>query len=283
VRRMMVFLSVAVLAVSAGVALSFTAPPAHAATPTQLTNLRFSWMGGLLQNTQVKYVTVSLTLVDPDGIPSTGVDMTGPLNCPCVVLYNASDPWPHRSRSIRAVTLHLTSGTRTNGVWSGRFAVGAADYGLWRPGNMAAGDIHGHNPADPPDSEMVTGVPAPWNKVTVNVRGYNWPRAWLGTPVPSGSRFVIRGGVSLTRSLMPVAGLRLEIRPLCGEENQSLTGAPNGAYWRTAVRTSSAGRYAYTLSAAQTREVNSTCAAAVAYPTDTPDSMVVRSNIRSHG
>jgi hypothetical protein len=279
-RRMMVLLSVAVLAVIAGVGLSVTAPPARAATPTQLTNLRFSWMGGLLQKAQVKYVAVSVTLVDPDGIPSTGVDMIGPLNCPCVVLYNTSDPWPYRSRSIRAVTLHLTSGTRTNGVWSGRFAVGAADYGLWRPVNMAAGDIHGQNQYD---EETVTSVPAPWNTVTVNVRGYNWPRAWLGTPVASGSRFVVRGGVSLTRSLMPVAGLRLEIRPLCGEENQSLTGAPNGAYWRTAVRTSSAGRYAYTLSAAQAREVNSTCAAAVAYPTDTPDSMVVRSNIRSHG
>lgn len=280
-RRMMVLLSVAVLAVSAGVTLSLTAPPAHAATPTQLTNLRFSWMGGLLQNTQVKYVTVSLTLVDPDGIPSRAVGMIGPLDCPCVVLYNTSDNhWPHRSRSIRAVTLHLTSGTNTNGVWSGRFAVGAADYGLWRPDTMAAGDIHGQ---DQYGDDTVTSVPAPWNQVTVNVRGYNWPRAWLGTPVPSGSRFVVSGGVSLSRSLMPVAGLRLEIRPLCGEENQSFTGAPNGAYVRTTVRTSSAGRYAYTLSAAQARAVNSTCAAAVAYPTDTPDSIFVRSNIRTHG
>ena len=255
-----------------------------AATPTQLTNLRVSWSGGLLQRTQVKYVTVSLTLVDPDGIPSKGVDMIGPVDCPCVVLYNVSDPWPYRSRSIRTVSLHLTSGTNTNGVWSGRFAVGAADYGFWRPGNMAAGDIVGHNPTEiPPNDEVVTAVPAPWDKVTVNVRGYDWPRAWLGTPLASCAKYVVRGGVALTRSLMPVAGMRLEIRPACGDENQSYTGAPDGAYVRTAVHTNSAGRYAYTLSAAQAKQVNSTCAAAVAYPTDTPDSMFVRSNIRSHG
>jgi hypothetical protein len=148
---------------------------------------------------------------------------------------------------------------------------------------MAAGDIVGHNPAEiPPDDEEVTPVPAPWNTVTVNVRGYNWPRAWLGTPVAAGARYVVRGGVYLSRSLLPVAGLRLEIRPLCGEENQSLTGAPNGAYVRAAVRTTSTGRYAYNLSAAQVKQENSTCAAVVVYPTDTPDSMVVMSNIRAH-
>jgi hypothetical protein len=63
----------AVIGLGAGAALSAPPPPAHAATPTQLTNLRFSWMGGLLQNTQVRYVTVSLTLVDPDGIVPSGV------------------------------------------------------------------------------------------------------------------------------------------------------------------------------------------------------------------
>ena len=254
-----------------------------AATPTQLTNLSFSWSGGLLARTQVKFVTVSLTLVDPDGIPSKNVDNSdGPIGCPCVVLGNFNRVEP-RSRYSRAVTLHLTSGTNKSGVWSGRFAVGAADAGFWRADVMAAGDIVGHNiTTPPPGDETVTGVSAPWNQVTVNVRGYDWPRAWLGTPAPSGSRFIIRGGVGLSRSAMPVAGMRLEIRTLC-QGNQSTTGAPAPTLMRTAVRTDSAGRYAYTIPAAEVQVPTSACAAEVVYPTDTPDSMIVVSNIRNHG
>lgn len=105
---------------------------------TQLTSLRFSWMGGLLQKTQVKYVTVSLTLVDPDGIVlSTRGWGDGPVDCPCVLVEHLLRVEPH-SRFARAVTLHLTSGTNKNGVWSGRFALGAADAGFWRPIMMAA-------------------------------------------------------------------------------------------------------------------------------------------------
>jgi len=114
-----------------GVALSFPSAPAHAATPTQLTHLSFSWSGGLLARTQVKIVTVSLTLVDPDGIPlsSVGVGDQYGLACPCVTLGNVNPAEP-RSEPGRDVTLHLTSGTNMNGVWSGRFAVGAADAGF---------------------------------------------------------------------------------------------------------------------------------------------------------
>jgi hypothetical protein len=180
----------------------------------------------------------------------------------------------------RAVTLRLTSGTSANGIWSGRFAVGAGDYGIWRPEGMAAGDIVG---LDNHDQPVPGGVPAPWNQRTVNVRGYDWPAAWLGTPVPSGSRFLIRGGVRLTRSLMPVVGMRLEIRTLC-QANMSDNGAPNSINGiRTAVRTNAAGRYAYTLSAAQARERTLTCAAEAIYPTDTANSLVVVSNTRTHG
>ena len=109
-----------------------------------------------------------------------------------------------------------------------------------------------------------------------NVRGYDWPRAWLGTPVPSGSRFMISGGVGLSRSSVAVAGLRLEIRTPC-----NLVAEPSSM--RTAVRTNSAGRYSYTLSAAEAREDTWACAAWVIYPTDTPDSWGVQSNIRRHG
>jgi hypothetical protein len=282
---MMVLLSVAALVVSAGVGLSLTAPPAHAATPTQLTNLQFSWKGGLLQKTQVKYVTVSLTLVDPDGIPPSSIGWAdGPLDCPCIVLQNTSYQRGDRSMPERAVTLRLTSGTSTDGVWSGRFAVGAGDHGIWRPEGMAAGDIVGHSPAiPPPGDEVEAAVPAPWNTLAINVRGYDWPAAWLGTPVPSGSRFLVRGGVSLTRSLMPVVGRRLEIRTLC-QANMSGNGAPNSIVGiRTAVRTNAAGRYAYTLSAAQARERTWTCAAEAMYPTDAANSLVVVSNTRTHG
>jgi hypothetical protein len=282
---MMVLLSVAVLAVSAGVAASLTAPPAHAATPTQLTNLQFSWMGGLLRQTQVKYVTVRLSLVDPEGIRPSSIDWAdGPLNCPCIVLQNTSYQRGDRSMPERAVTLRLTSGTSTDGVWSGRFAVGAADHGIWRPEGMAAGDIVGHSPVmPPPDDEVEAAVPAPWNNLAINVRGYDWPAAWLGTPVRSGSRFLVRGGVTLTRSLMPVVGMRLEIRTLC-QANMSGTGAPNSIVGiRTAVRTNAGGRYAYTLSAARARERTLTCAAGAVYPTDTTNSLVVVSNTRTHG
>lgn len=276
-RRMVVLLSAASLAVSAGVALSLTAPPAHAATPTQLTNLRFSWIGGLLQKTQVRYVTVSLTLVDPDGIPlsSVGVGDQYGVTCPCVTLGNVNPVEP-RSVPGRAVTLHLTSGTNMNGVWSGRFAVGAADAGLWRPTGMAAGDIVGEGiPAGP----VPAAVPAPWNQVTLNVRGYDWPRAWLGTPVPSGSRFLIRGGVGLSRSGMPVAGMRLEIRRDCAPDPNYILASG----LRTAVRTNSVGRYAYAISAAQAKEKTNACAVANVYPTDTRNSFVVVSNIRLYG
>jgi hypothetical protein len=273
VRRMMVLLSAAVLAVSAGVALSLTAPPAHAATPTQLTNLRFSWMGGLLQKTQVKYVTVSLTLVDPDGIEPVSVDYGDEsISCPCVVIGHVLRPVP-TSRSARVVHLHLASGTNTNGVWTGRFAVGAADAGFWRPTRMAAGDIVATDIAGP----GLTGVPAPRNQVTVNVRGYDWPRAWLGTPVKTGANYVVRGGVGLSRSAVPVAGLRLEIRLGCEQFIQNL-----GAY-RNVVRTSTRGLYAYTVTPANLRSSSWVCAAAVAYPTDTYDSFVIQSNLRGRG
>jgi len=258
---------------------------AGAATPTQLTNLSFSWGGGLLQRTQVRIVTVSLTLVDPDGIPSSSINWgDGPLNCPCIVLQNISFVSGDRSMPERAVTLRLTGGTSTNGIWSGRFAVGAGDHGIWRPEGMAAGDIVGHNPTmPPPDDEMEASVPAPWNQATINVRGYDWPRAWLGTPAPSGSRFIIRGGANLARSLVPVAGLRLEIRTLC-QANMSGTGAPSSIVgMRTAVRTNAAGRYAYTVSAVEAKEGTWTCAAEAIYPTDAANNLVVVSNIRSHG
>ena len=191
----------AVVLLSAGVALSAPPPLAHAATPTQLTNLTFSWMGGLLAKTQVRYVTVSLTLVDPDGIVPLSVQSgPGRVDCPCVVVEHVVRAEPN-SRYNRTVHLHLASGTNKNGVWSGRFAVGAADAGFWRPFLMAAGDIVGHSAVEmPPNDETVTDVPAPWNQLMVNVRGYDWPRAWLGTPVATGGKYVVRGGVGLLRA-----------------------------------------------------------------------------------
>ena len=75
---------------------------------------------------------------------------------------------------------------------------------------------------------------------------------------------------------MPVAGMRLEIRANCKQDPNS-----NVASWLvTAVRTSSAGRYAYSISAAQRRQNAPTCAAQVVYPTDTHNSWVVLSNLR---
>jgi hypothetical protein len=253
-------------------ALSLPPTPAQAATPTQLTNVQFSWMGGPLSRTQVRYVTVSLTLVNPDGIVPFSASLGGDyrVNCPCVTLQPVLQVEP-RSRALRFVTLRLASGTNTNGVWTGRFALGAADAGFWRPVGMAAGDIIGHDAGLPPDIDTaVTNMPAPWNQLTINVRGYDWPRAWLGTPVKTGSLFIVHGGVRLSRSGAPVAGMRLEIRPGCTEVQPPLP--------FKAVRTDTRGRYAYT----PLPGVNhlGVCATWVAYPTDTPDSHLVQSNIR---
>ena len=274
VRSLAVLLAGVLLSAVAG--LSLVAAPAGAATPTQLTNLRFSWSGGLLTKTQVRYVTVSLTLVDPDGIaPSSLTWSDGPLACPCVLVEHVVTVEP-RSRHVRAVHLHLTSGTDTNGVWTGRFALGAADAGFWRPTAMAAGDIIGSIPAG--TGKTVTATPAPWNQVTVNVRGYDWPRIWLGTPVTLGSQFVVRGGAALSRSGLPISGvMRIEIRNDCFLANQvSLVRL-------RVVRTNIEGRFFYYVSADQLRKSSWVCAAWVAYPTDTPDSFVVQSNLRPHG
>jgi len=256
----------------AGVALSVPPPSAHGATPTQLTNLRFSWMGGLLAKTQVKYVTVSLTLVDPDGIAPLSVEWAdAQVDCPCVVVEHVLRVEPN-SRYNRTVHLHLASGTNTNGVWTGRFALGAADAGFWRPIAMAAGDFVYYDPARPGDVS-IAAVPSPWDQTTINVRGYDWPRAWLGTPVATGALFTVRGGAALSRSGAPVAGVRLEIHGSCSSANQW------GEHWTyTAVRTNAHGRYAYTIMPTQLR--SDFCAARVAYPTDTRDSFVFQSNIR---
>jgi len=270
--------ALAVLLMAAGALL--LQGPASAATPTQLTHLSFSWTGGTLARTQVRFVTVSLTLVDPDGIPVSGV-IAGDsgLTCPCVALQNTSAPVPG-SVPGRHVTLHLTSGTNTNGVWSGRFALGAADAGIWRPSEMAAGDIVGHNPAmPPPDDLILTNVPPPFTQPTINVRGYDWPSAWLGTPVRSGTHFVVGGGVALSHSAMPVAGMRLEIRGICTPDPEYTLDAD----FRTSVRTNAAGRYSYLLTPADTHQTTYACAAAVIYPTDTRNSWIFRSNIRLHG
>jgi hypothetical protein len=273
---MMVLLSVAVLAVSVGLASSLAAPPAQAATPTQLTNLQFSWMGGLLQKTQVKYVTVRLTLVDPDGVsgPLGIPTWPGQMNCPCVYVSHVVVGEP-RSRIQRIVQLHLTSGTNKNGVWSGRFALGAADSGFWRATAMAAGDIV--TPATPNGFDQLAPVPAPWNQVTVNVRGYNWPRAWLGSPVASAGKYTIRGGVALSRSGAPIGGLRLEVHSYCSPPNLVFVD------WELlrVVVTNASGRFAYTVAPGNFHP--KVCAAAVVYPNDTPDNFVVQTNIRNWG
>jgi len=274
VRSLGVLLAGVLLSAAAG--LSLLAAPAGAATPTQLTNLRFSWSGGLLIRAQVHYVTVSLTLVDPDGVaPSSLTWADEALACPCVLVEHVVTVEP-RSRNVRAVRLHLTSGTNTNGVWTGRFALGAADAGFWRPTAMAAGDIMAHLPV--PGGETVTATPAPWNQVTVNVRGYDWPRIWLGTPVALGSQFVVRGGAAFSRSGLPISGImRIEIHNDCFMANQvSLVRL-------RVARTNIAGRFFYYVSADQLRKSSLVCAAWVAYPTDTSDSFVAQSNTRPHG
>lgn len=277
IRRVGLLLTAVLL--SGGSVLSLPPSDAVAATPTQLTNLRFSWMGGLLTGTQVRYVTVSLTLVDPDGIAPSTVSWAGaPLSCPCVLVEHVVKAEP-RSRQYRAVQLRLASGTRTNGVWIGRFAVGAADAGFWRPTEMAAGDIVRSVPTPAPH-QTPTATPAPWNSVTVNVRGHDWPRIWLGTPVAIGPQFFVRGGVSLSRSGLPVSGvMRMEVRNNCRAANQS----SQLRLGRGPVLANLQGRFFYYVTAAQLRRSFGVCVVWVIYPTDTPDSFVVQSNIRAQG
>lgn len=276
-RNLGILLSAVLL--SGGALLSLPPPPAGAATPTRLTNLRFSWMGGLLARTQVRYVTVSLTLVDPDGIGPSSVTWAGaPLSCPCVLVEHVVKVEP-RSRQFRTVHLRLARGTTTNGIWIGRFAVGAADAGFWRPTQMAAGDIVGTVPTPVPH-KTPTATPAPWNTVTVNVRGYDWPRIWLGTPVAIGSQFFVRGGVALSRSGMPVSGvMRMEVHNSCralNQESQLQLG-------RGPVLANVHGRFFYYVKPDQLRRSFGVCVAWVIYPTDTRDSFVVQSNIRTRG
>lgn len=250
---------------------------ARGATPTQLTRLSISPGGASLVRTQVQYETVSLTLVDPDGIPSVrGYFGDQGITCPCVVMQNQNVVEP-RSRALRLVTLRLASGTASDGVWVGSFAVGAADAGFWRASVMQAGDIHA-----PPENfgNSLAPTPAPWGTVTLNVHGYDWPRIWLGTPVPAaaggqvavGQPVVMRGGAALSRSYAAVGGVRLELRG----EYCDFAAAPNLVLATT--RTDSAGRYTFAFTFQGSAHV---CAAMFIYPTDARDNIVAMSNVRN--
>ncbi len=283
---MPVLLAACVLAVLAGPPASALAARPGAARPapaaadaaprgaaaedgaTRVTNLTFTPRAPSLRGTGVQFVDVALTLADPDGVrPREGVIVDHGFACPCVTVVNTRAVEP-RSRSVIPVALHLAEGTQTEGVWIGRFAVGAQNAGFWQVGGIDAGDLTKIDAFS-----TLVGMPAPWNAVILNVRGYDWPSIWMGTRVRLRPGVdVVRGGMSLTRSGRPVANARLEIRENCF--------AFMYPTYLAAVRTDAKGRYSFTLPS--TREIdNGACAALVAYPTDTPGAMVAQSNVRS--
>ena len=237
---------------------------------TRLTGLAFSTSAVPVSGMQVRYLTVRLVLSDPDGVPvEESVVGDAPIRCPCVVVTNTSfgsRDLPAR-RTLRLLQLRLVQGTPEDGVWEGRFAVSAADAGIWRATSLVAGDLHDEDlwGRDVP-------VPAPFGERAVNVRGYDRPLIWLGTRVRVGPGVdLVRGGMNLA-SGRPVAGARLEIRDQCGLTNHPTPFA--------VTRTDAAGRYAFTVRA-DAAPAMGVCAALAVYPTDALDNLVVQSNIRS--
>src|SRR4051812_23233310 len=242
---------------------------ASADTTTQLAGLTFSRSGASLRGLQVAYVDVAVHLVDPEGIPIRGgVIGDQGFPCPCVLLVNTRVVEP-RSQREQAVPLHLSQGTATDGVWSGRFAVGAAQAGFWQPRVMDAGDLHDNAAL----SSSLVAVPAPFSQVTLNVRGSDWPFIWLGTRGRARPGVdLVRGGAYLSRSRTPLAGTRLEIRDTCDQGGRS--------HYYAGVRTDARGAYAFSVPTNH-QFLFGVCAARVAYPTDNFGSLVAKSNIRS--
>ncbi len=250
--------------------LSIGSVPASAVSAdrdTRLQHLAFSATGASLRGLQVQYVDVALRLTDPDGVPrERGTVDEQRLECPCVLVVNENVGEP-RSRPFRAVSLRLASGSETDGVWVGRFAVGAADAGFWRVAQLHAGDLSQDLPS------TLVATPSPWRQVTLNVRGSDWPYIWLGTRVRlRPGTDIVRGGAYLVRSRTPLRGVRLEIHEEC------IRTIPRSF---TAVRTDRQGRYAFSFAATEGFGAG-VCAALVAYPTtDNGTSLVAVSNIRS--
>jgi hypothetical protein len=113
----------------------------------------------------------------------------------------------------------------------------------------------------------------------MNVRGYDAPQAWLGTPVRSAGGYIIRGGVSLTRSQTPVVGLRVELLPLW--EWSINEGTWTDCSFRIAARTDAVGHFAYQVPALVYTYGEGHAVWRI-YPTDTCTSILIQSNARSY-
>jgi len=236
-----------------------TAPPASAATsartgstvsaastvPTVLESMSLATTATALTGAQLTTMTVSMHLVDPDGVVPRGGSLADRgWNCPCVWLESLTSAGANFRASPQAtggrlVSLTLTSGTATDGVWVGRTILGAGDAGIWRPTSLDAGDFV--STSQEPYASSFVAVPADITTATaLNLRGYDWPL--LTVRIPSavtvvGQRFVITGTAMSSRTHRPVAGLRVVL-------GAGLMCSPLDHCVGTAVRTSSTGAFA---------------------------------------
>jgi hypothetical protein len=176
-----------------------------------------------LTGVQLGTFTVSLHLTDSGGVQQTLGTSNGDkvMLCPCARLETvdatgAARPWRQaQAMDVRAVALHLTSGTANDGIWSGTTTVGSAGAGRWQLTGVDAGSIHDGSPPYAP-----SGAPT-WHDVdgatygaTVDVVGSHWPILSVRIPtttVAYGNDYRLIGHAVYSDTRAPVAGLRVGV------------------------------------------------------------------------
>lgn len=215
-------------------------------TPTAIAGMTMRAGRLALTGTQTTRLTVAVHLVDPDGIRPTRYGLEDiSLPCPCVVVeaqtsagarYRATP----QALGYRYVPLRLTSGTAQDGTWTGTATLGAGDAAVWRPTLITAGDLVAPFTDTPFAWSPFVALPASVTRnAWVNLHGSDWPVLSVVVPttvIDVGTAYTVRGRVLLSRSRVPVTGLRLVLEKMyCSPELHVVPA--------TAVRTSSTGRW----------------------------------------
>lgn len=242
--------------------------PAQAATPTRMTAFTMTPAVSSPTGFGSTRVTVSTHLVDPDGIaPSTAVfDGITLAECPCVqvsLITRTRIP----QRMFYHVPLRLTSGTTTDGTWTGQFSLGAGQTGHWRA-EIIAGDFGVPLILDPGgqpplfEHSAFEALPSPFTNVGVDIRGTNHPVIGLLSVVKQANgRYLVKGKAYRFTTRTPIINTRLVIT---GDCNAIIETHPI-----IAVRTNNIGVYAVSLTKAQINAGDpaaDVCAYQVAYP-----------------
>lgn len=211
--------------------------PATQAT-TQLVSLDITPSRTTLRQAELARVTVTAHLSDPDPGGVVPADRVVPgdrsMECPCV-LVRGTGRTP-QAWGARVLTLHLTSGTPNDGVWTASFLVGAADAGRWSVAQIAAGDLHLDDMFGDllPVDRLLETVPA------FDLQGSDFPELTLSLPrgpVRPGTTYAVSGTAHYATSHRPAVGLRLEVSyDACGWVDG--VGSPAGV-----VRVDARGRW----------------------------------------